>query len=303
MNVGRKIFTYGKAIGLAAVVSLASCGKKEIATDCANSIKKPPVKTSSIGKLISMLERGDRHSARLVNTPEGAKVITAEEAWKYTPNDTLGQLYYKVYAGKADKAIRKARGQKGTLVTVGHGVARKEYIQLANGQKAYEGDFISAAMADSLVNRAISQKDSILRANIAASAYSKMKSNEKDAVISYLYNVSEKILKKTSKGKSFFQHLSEGNIGFVQSKFNVVPSAQCARAGLAKRNLIHMLVFGDGKILENKAAQENFVKQVKEISKHKKGKDLLNECFDIAEKYGVNKSNLEETKIKVDTIL
>ena len=292
MNIGRKISTYTKALGLSAVIGLGSCGEKINTTAHVNM----DTISCSTKKLISILERGDRQATRIVNVPPNTRVIKADEILKYAPNDTLGALYYKVYAGKADKAIRKTNKEEGVLVTVGQGITGLNSIKLANGQKAYEGDFISEKVADSLLNVAINQKDSILRANIADSTYKKLKQNEKDAVIAYLYNVNESLLQKAPKGKSFFENLSEGNMGIVQSKFNVSPSAECAKAGLAKRNLVKLLIFGNGKIYPDKAAQNNFNKQINIVKKHKKGTELLKEVFDMVKQYGVDKINLEKTK-------
>ncbi len=292
MNIGRKISTYTKALGLSAVIGLGSCGEQ------VNKAAHVNIDTISCStkKLISILERGDREATRLINVPKNTKIITADEISKYSPNDTLGALYYRVYAGKADKAIRKINGDKGTLVTVGQGITGLNSIKLANGQQAFEGDYISEKMADSLLNLAINQKDSILKANIADSTYKKLKQNEKDAVIAYLYNVNESLLQKAPKGKSFFENLSEENMGIVQSKFNVSPSAECAKAGLAKRNLVKLLIFGNGKIYPDKVAKDNFEKQINIVKTHKKGNKLLKEVFDIVKQYGVDSLNLEKTK-------
>ncbi len=292
MNIGRKISTYTKALGLSTIIGLGSCGKQINPTAQVNM----DTISCSTKKLISILERGDRQATRVVNVPPNTRIIKSDEILKYTPNDTLGALYYKVYAGKADKAIREANGDKGILVTVGQGITGLNSIKLANGQKALEGDYISEKMADSLLNVAINQKDSILRANIADSTYKKLKPNQKDAIIAYLYNVNESLLQKAPKGKSFFENLSEGNLGIVQSKFNVTPSAECAKAGLAKRNLVKLLIFGNGKIYSDKVAKDNFKKQINIVRTHKKGKKLLKEVFDIVKQYGVDSLNLEKTK-------
>lgn len=287
--------TYTKALGLSLLVGFSSCDR------CSNKVVENVVKTDTLAttkKVLSLLERGDRHSAKFIGVPDDVKILTAEDAKQLCENDS-GEVFYSVYVGKADKAIRKAKKKKGDLVTVGQGITGLNCIKLAGGAKAYEGDYISSRIADSLLTDAIHEKDSILRANIADSAYKKLKQHEKDAVLSYLYNVNECILKKAPKGKSFFQHLMEGNLGMVQSKFNICPSAKSAEAGLSKRNLINLIIFGNGKIYEDKAAQDNFVKQVKKISRHKNGENLLNEVIEISRKYGVDSLNLEQTKEKI----
>lgn len=295
ISVGRKIGLYSKALGLSLLVGLSSCGNK-----MSKSVNHIDCDTmASTKKIISMLERGDRESALLVNVPKGTNVIKANDVKNYSPNDSIGERFYEVYVGKADKAIRKAQKKKGDLVTVGQGITGLEYIKLAGGIKVYKGDYISSHTADSLLNEAIHEKDSILKANIPDSAYISLKQFQKDAIISYLYNVSEKILKKAPKGKSFFQYLAEKNYGMVQSKFNICPSSKKAEAGLAKRNLINLLIFGNGKVLDNKAAQDNFEKQVKKVKRHKNGKKLLEEVIDIVKKYNVDSLNLEETKQKM----
>ena len=294
ISVGR-IKTYTKALRLSLLVGLSSCDRG------ANKIVYNAAKIDTMAttkKILSLLERGDRHSAKFIDVPYNTRILTSKDAKNYCESDS-GKVFYKVYIGKADRAIRKARKKKGDLVTVGQGITGLNSIKLAGGQKVYEGDFISSSVADSLLTESIHEKDSILRANIAESAYKKLKQNEKDAVLSYLYNVNECILKKAPKGKSFFQYLKEGNLSMVQSKFNICPSAKSAEAGLSKRNLINLIIFGNGKIYEDKATQNNFIKQVKKISKHKNGESLLNEVIEIVQKYGVDSLNLAETKEKI----
>ncbi len=294
ISVGR-IKTYTKALGLSLLVGLSSCDRG------ANKVVENVVKTDTMAttkKILSLLERGDRHSAVFTGVPKDINVIKAKDAKQYCESDS-GEIFYKVYVGQADKAIRKAKKKKGDLVTVGQGITGLNCIKLANGVKVYEGDYISSRVADSLLTESIHEKDSILRANIADSTYKQLKQYEKDAVLSYLYNASECILKKAPKGKSFFQYLMEGNLSMVQSKFNICPSAKSAEAGLSKRNLINLIIFGNGKVFENKQAKDNFVKQVKKINSHKNGESLLNEAIEIAQKYGVDSLNLAETKEKI----
>lgn len=298
MNVGRKILTYSKAVGLSALIGLSSCAKKEAPRVKVNQVVKQTT-SSTTNNLLSMLERGDRHSVMLANVPKDERVVSLRDFSKYVKNDSIGELFYQVYVGKADVAIRKASGKKGTLVTVGQGVTGKECITLAGGLKAYKGDYISAHSADSIMNLAVNEKTSIITSNVGDSVYNALKNNEKDAIISYLYNIDPSLLKNAPKGKSFFQYLKEGNKGMVQSKFNVSPSSKVAAAGLAKRNLIQMLIFGDGKIYSNKEAQDNFNKQLKIVRKNKKSKDLLKEVLDVVKRYGVNSENLAETESKM----
>ena len=88
-------------------------------------------------------------------------------------------------------------------------------------------------------------------------------------------------------------------MGRVQAKFNVKASSDKASVGLAKRNLVQMLIFGDGKIYADPKAVRNFRKQVEIVRTHEKGEEFLNEALKIAEEYGVNKNNLEQTRTKI----
>lgn len=305
MNVGNKILNYTKAIGLSAMIGLSSCQKQ--APKTMQKISKPKIETvakNSTVELLRSFETGSEESVRITKSAKGAEIIKAKDIKKYNPNDSIGELYYKVYVGEADKSIRNARKSKGTLVTVGEGITGIEYIKLANGKKAYANDYISKRVADSLLNHAIAQRDSVLRANIAVNEYKKLKPYEKDAVISYMYNIGDRKLKEAKTGESFFEALSDGNMGYVQGKFSVVPSAQNAKSGIAKVNLAKMIIFGNGKIYNNAKAQKNLRQQIKNIVKNdSNAQQRISEAIDIAEKYGVNKKNLEITEKKIQKIL
>lgn len=305
MNVGNKILNYTKAIGLSAMIGLSSCQKQ--APKTMQKISKPKIETvakNSTVELLRSFEAGSEESVRITKSAKGAEIIKAKDIKKYNPNDSIGELYYKVYVGEADKSIRNARKSKGTLVTVGEGITGIEYIKLANGKKAYANDYISKRVADSLLNHAIAQRDSALRANIAVNEYKKLKPYEKDAVISYIYNIGDRKLKEAKTGESFFEALSDGDMGYVQGKFSVVPSAQNAKSGIAKVNLAKMIIFGNGKIYNNAKAQKNLRQQIKNIVKNdSNAQQRISEAIDIAKKYGVNKKNLEITEKKIQKIL
>ena len=305
MNVGNKILNYTKAIGLSAMIGLSSCQKQ--APKTMQKISKPKIETvakNSTVELLRSFEAGSEESVRITKSAKGAEIIKAKDIKKYNPNDSVGELYYKVYVGEADKSIRNARKSKGTLVTVGEGITGIEYIKLANGKKAYANDYISKRVADSLLNHAIAQRDSALRANIAVNEYKKLKPYEKDAVISYMYNIGDRKLKEAKTGESFFEALSDGNMGYVQGKFSVVPSAQNAKSGIAKVNLAKMIIFGNGKIYNNAKAQKNLRQQIKNIVKNdSNAQQRISEAINIAKKYGVNKKNLEITEKKIQKIL
>lgn len=299
-SVSKNIFSNVKNVGMIAMIGLSSCSrtpKPPVAT-IQDIVTKPASKTTAT-KLLAMLERGDRHAVKLANVPKDTRVIRANEVAKYIPDGNVGELFYQVYVGKADKAIRRAKGIKTDLVTVGQGVAQEEAITLAGGLKAKENDYIRAKSVDSLMNVAIKDKENIITKEIGSSAYKKLKQNEKDAVLSYLYNVEPRILKNSKSGKSFFEHLRDGEMGKVQAKFNVRASSDKASVGLAKRNLIQILIFGDGRIYPDRKAVKNFRNQVKIIRTHEKGEEFLNEALKIAEDYGVNKNNLDKTRNKI----
>lgn len=306
MNVGNRILNYTKAIGVSAILGLSSC-QKEAPKIVHKAIAKPKVETvtkNSTVELLRSFEAGSEESVRLAKSAKGADIIKARDINAYNPNDSVGELYYKVYVGEADKQIRKEKGIKGNLVTVGEGITGEEYIQLANGKKAYRNDYISAKVADSLLNKAIQQRDSILRANIATDAYKKLKPYEKDAVISYMYNLGDRKLKDAPKGPSFFEALSKGEKGYVQGKFSVVPSSPCAKSGIAKVNLAKLLIFGNGKIYNDWKAQKNLRQQLKNIANNdSNAQQRVQEAFDIVEKYGVNKTDFEKSKEKILRIL
>lgn len=321
MSVGMisKANTYIKTGALALLVSMSACTKRSPV------VMKDVVEFSqpTAAKLIESLENGSRHSKTIFFKDSTKRIITQKDMKNYkevpdtlleklkTLPDTI-ELYYQVYKGKADKLIQKKLNQKDNLLTVGHGNTGRNYIKLAGG-KAYEGDYISQYAADSLFNSAIMEKDSIFKANLSEKAYKKLKQHQKDAVISYLYNVSEKLLKKNDPKRaipeSFFEcieNFAKGEkdaLGKIQSKFNVKPSAKGAEAGLAKRNLIQLLVFGNGEIYKNKHAEKN-VQRILDIFKPRKDCDkLIEEVYEKLTSYGVNAKNLEKTKAKIDLYL
>ena len=118
------------------------------------------------------------------------------------------------------------------------------------------------------------------------------------------YNIGDKKLKDAKTGESFFEALSKGNMGYVQGKFSVVPSAQNAKSGIAKVNLAKMIIFGNGKIYNNAKAQKNLRQQIKNIAKNdSNAQQRISEAIEIAEKYGVSKNNLEITEKKIQKIL
>lgn len=309
MSVGliNRTGTYLKTGALALLVSMSACTKK--APELAKDVVEFSQPTAA--KLIQNLENGERHSVVVFLKDSMQQVISKNDINKYeivpdsllkkltTLPDTM-RLYFRVYKGKADSAIQKKLKKSDNLLTVGHGNTGRNYISLAGGQKAYEGDYISQYKADSLFNKMLIEKDSILNGNITEEAYQNLNQNEKDALISYLYNVSEKLLAKSDSKRaipeSLFECINNEAKGKVQAKFNVMPSAKSARAGLAKRNLIQLLVYGDGQVYNNKHARKNVSDMLDEIKKRRDKQALLNEIFEKVEQYGVDTTKLAVTK-------
>lgn len=312
--------TYLKTGAVALLVSMSACSKHS------PIVMKDVIEFSqpTAAKLIGCLENGARHSRTVFLTDTAHRVLSKKDMKNYkvvpdtlleklkTLPDTM-ELYYQVYKGKADKLIQKKLNKKDNLLTVGHGNIGRNYIKLAGNKRVYEGDYISQFSADSLFNVAINQKDSILRANLSEKAYKKLKTHQKDAVLSYLYNVNETLLSKRDSTRtipeSFFDCVEsyikgdKNALGKIQAKFNVTPSAQGAAAGLAKRNLIQLLVFGNGEIYNNPHAQKN-VERILDIFKNRKDCDkIIKEVYSKLEKYGVNSRKLEGTKEKIQKYL
>lgn len=314
-----RIKSYIKAGACAAL--LATAGVFQKCTKPVPVVLKDTIEFTypTAAQLLTSIENGQRHSKTIfVQAQPTARVLTEDSIQKFkevpkemldtlkTLPDTL-ELYYQVYCGKADKAIQKAIGKEQNLVTAGNGVTGRDSITLAGGQKAGVGDYISQYAADSLFNNAIIKKDSILRANITPEAYKKLKPYERDAIITYLYNVSEKVLKAHKKGRaipeSFFECINQGKLAKAQSKFNITPSAKEAEAGLTKRNLIQMLVFGNGKIYDNKHSNKTFKNALSTIKKRADSQSIIQEILTILREYKVDEKNLCETEAKINKFM
>lgn len=209
------------------------------------------------------------------------------------------EVYYKVYKGKADSAIQAISGSEHSIVTVGHGNTGLDSISLVKNQKAGLGDYVIQRAADSLYNVNITKKDSILRTNIKQGVYKKLKTNEKDAIISYLYNVDEKLLMRSDSTRaipeSFFECIEKGDKRKVQAKFNILPNAEEAKCGIAKRDLVQMLVYGNGEIYNDKHVHKTLERLLKTFQYRKDGKVLIKEAFEMAENYGVDPEKLEKS--------
>lgn len=309
--------SYIKATLLATVLTVGGSVYK-----CTTTRDSVPVKDTvefahpTAQKLIASMENGAKYSkvvfTHSYNNPRMLKPDSIDN-YSEVPRamlDTLKQLadtmelYYQVYRGKADNAIQKARGKKPNLVTVGHGNTGRDYITLAGGLKAYEGDYISQYAVDSLFNSAVIEKDSILKVHISPNTYDNLEPYQKDAILSYLFNVNEKILNKHDSKRaipeSFWECIEQGKLPQAQAKFNVEPSSSKAAAGLAKRNIIQMLVFGNGEIYDNKYSKANFNKQLSIIKNRANYFLLKKEIIDILRNYGIEEEKLTKLEVIFD---
>ena len=115
-NVGRNFSNYVRTGMLSLLMCASSCTQKE-APNIARKVSNPvEQKADSVGKLLSMLERGDFHSI-YISKKTKKDIISVNEISKYVPNDSVGELFYQVYVGNADKAIRKANNKKGKCLS------------------------------------------------------------------------------------------------------------------------------------------------------------------------------------------
>lgn len=235
-------------------------------------------KISSYEDLIKTFEAGDDHSRKIKN-----------------------QKYYRVYYGKADKIadknLRKSGNKVLDLLTVGHGHTQRGSISIGD-KLLKEGDYISEYQADSLLRVDVDKKDKILSSFVKNS----LKKHEKDAILSYMYNVDWRTLAKSDSTRmvqeSFFECFNKGEKGLVQSKFNVISAGGVEQAGLAQRRLIEMLIFGNGKVYEEKEAQQTFKLLVKKIN-DKKGVKGINQVVQTLKNYGIESAKTNKLKAQM----
>lgn len=314
INGFHKPVNYLKTGAVAILLSLSSCTKEK-----APSLTKDVVEFSAPGaaRLIAGFENGARHSVVLYTDSiknavirkcdfDKHKLVAKEVLQKLKALPENMEVYYQVYKGKADSAIQALSGNNHNIVTVGQGITGLDSISVNKFKKAGAGDYIIQKTADSLFNVHITKKDSILKNNLTKLAYNKMKTNEKDAVISYLYNVDEKLLLKSDSTRaipeSFFQCLENGDRKKVQAKFNILPNAAEAKSGIAKRDLTQLLVYGNGEIYNDKNVHKTVKRLLKVLQNRKDGKQLIKEAFDMAENYGVDPDKLEISRETIKKI-
>lgn len=326
-NIG-KYKNYIKTGIVATAVSIGVCVKKHVNhTPMVKDVVEFAEPTAA--RLIESLENGNRHSKTIVIFDTGIRTLTKRGISKYKvvpdsivakfqamkdkfPNrlnalpDTI-ETFFRVYEGNADKAIQQALNKDGKLLTVAHGTTGRDKIRLAGGKEIKEGDYVSGYVADSLFNRSILREDSSLRSNTKRDVYSDLKRYQKDAILSYMYNICDTILKKRNPKRpipeSFFECLNKNMLGKVQSKFNIRPSAKEAECGLMKRNLIQMIIFGNGKIYNDIDAQKTFYNSLSILKKHKSKDRLCSEVIEKASEYGVDEKNLRKTKESINIFI
>jgi len=235
-------------------------------------------KISSSEDLIKTFEAVDEHSRKIKN-----------------------KKYYRVYYGKADKIADKNLRRSGQnvldLLTVGHGHTQRGSISLGD-KLLKEGDYISEYQADSLLSVDLGKKDKILSSFVKNS----MKKHEKDAILSYMYNVDWRTLTKSDSTRlvqdSFFECFNKGEKGLVQSKFNVISAGGVEQAGLAQRRLIELLIFGNGQVYEEKQSQQTFKSLVKKIN-DKKGVKGINQVVQTLKNYGIDPIKTSKLKAQM----
>lgn len=197
---------------------------------------------------------------------------------------------YVVYYGKADKEADLKNKKKEPLLTVGHGHSRRGTITVGH-RELKEGDKITSYQADKLFDQDIKAVEDKLKDNDGCSLKKTLTQNQNDAIISYGFNTGvEKFCISDDKRdipESIIECLNKGEFGKAQSKFNIITVGGEMRAGLAKRRIVEMVIFGDGKIYKeaeatfkkNKEVLQGFkkLKHIYDINKHLKAYGIKEE--------------------------
>lgn len=229
-------------------------------------------------RLIESFENGNRHSTTI-----------------------YGKKFYEVYYGKADKIADKIRNVKDDiLLTVGHGHSQRKAVDLANGQ-AKLGDYVSKNLADSLFVEDVSAVKKVLDNNIKV----KLKPHQEKAILSYGFNADVETFAKSDSTRvikeSLFECINNGQLGKAQSKFNIITAGGVEQAGLIKRRLVEMIIFGDGQIYESKYSQAAFKKLVKKL--YEKDQSGFDEVSKKLEEQSISPKKLEALKAKAEKIV
>lgn len=313
-----KAKTYLKSGALAMLVSCSACTKHSTR---GIPMPKDIVEFSqpAAAKLIEKFEGAHKQSKTILIYDTKVRFLRESEIRNYTAiskrklkemvtlPDSI-ETFYQVYEGGADRAIQSVlQAGKETishLLTVGHGNTGFDSIPIAGNVWLKKGDYISKFTADSLLNVSINQSDSVIRANLNNKTYSSLKPYEKDAFLSYLHNVNDTLLTKHNSNRaipeSFFECSNNGWKGKVQSKFNVRPSSKAAMTGITKRNLIQMIIYGNGEIYKDSFALKTFEKSLDVIANRGDKWRICDEIVNTAKDYGVDTVRLNKTKTAME---
>lgn len=223
---------------------------------------KPAILSGKMERYIKKQEAGERHTA-----PDGRFIV---------------------YYGKADKDADALNKEKEPLLTVGHGHSQRGAITVGH-RDLKEGDLVSHDQANKLFNDDVNKIQKKLANNEDCTLSRKLTQNQSDAIISYGFNVGvDKFCVSDEKRdipESMMQCLNKGEFGKAQSKFNIITAGGKVRAGLAKRRIVEMVIFGNGKIA--KEAEETFANNKNALSGFKKLKHIYDINKDL-KNYGID---------------
>ncbi len=178
---------------------------------------------------------------------------------------------YVVYRGKADKKADEIKNENEPLLTVAHGHTGRGKITVGH-RDLKEGDVISQYQAQKLLDDDIDAIKKQLTDRGGCKLEKKLTQNQTDAVLSYAMNAGvEKLCESDEKRdipESMVSCLNKGEFGKAQAKFNIITAGGQLQAGLAKRRIVEMVIFGNGKILPE--AAETFKNNKNGLSGYKK---------------------------------
>jgi GH24 family phage-related lysozyme (muramidase) len=217
-----------------------------------------------------------------------------------------GEKHYQVYYGEADKLADETLSKQEhkvvqPLLTVGHGHTQRGFVEIG-GRKLKEGDFITENQADSLLKSDLDKKSYILK----SFTEKPIAQHEKDAMLSYMFNVDWQTLAKSDSTRkvkeSFFECFNKNKKGLVQSKFNIVSAGGVEHSGLIQRRLVEMSIFGNGEIYKDADAQQTFISLVKKLN-DKKGIKGINQVIQTLKNYGIAEVKAKKLKAQMLAIL
>lgn len=305
-----------KTLGLATLVTLAHCDmpkktmSKTMSKDCIEfATKAPAIKLPAENLLSKVLDLNAIIFGKYIDTTDissAKNLIKDFEGSEQFAMKSKGKKYYQVYYGKADEMADKANRKRGmdvkNLLTVGHGHSQREFIELSGGKKLKIGNLITSNQADSLLDVDLKGKQDTLQMCLRR----KISNNEKDAILSYMFNVDWKTLVKSDStrkiSQSFFECLNQGEKGKVQSKFNIIDAGGIVQPGLIQRRLTEMIIFGNGEIYKDTLAQENFATLLKKLPKQS-SENYINNISKTLKNYGIDEKKITNLRKEMTTIL